>query len=97
MDLKIPHELHVMKYKEAMHTPDKDKWTIAVKEELHKFKEHDVFEPVKLTDVPIGAKMLTTTWAMKKKSNGTYRARLNMPLVCSQHPIADLLSAPDFT
>ena len=33
---------------------------------------------MKLDDVPPGAKMLTTTWAMKKKSNGVYRARMNM-------------------
>lgn len=75
---KDTHELHVMKYKETMKTPDKDKWLIAVKEELERFKKFKVFEPVKLSDVPKLAKMLTTTWAMKKKSNGTYIARLNM-------------------
>ena len=71
-------ELQVMKYKEAMKTKDKEKWTQAVQEELQRFKKHDVFDVVKLEDVPPGVKMLTTTWAMKLKSNGTYRARINM-------------------
>jgi len=30
-----------------------------------------------LRDVPEGAKIITSTWAMKKKANGTFRARLN--------------------
>ena len=67
---KDTHELHVMKYKEAMKTKDKEKWTQAVQEELERFKKHDVFDVVKLKDVPTGVKMLTTTWAMKLKSNG---------------------------
>ena len=48
------------------------KWTQAVQEELQRLKKHDVFEVVKLKDVPPGVKILTTTWAMKLKSNGTY-------------------------
>jgi hypothetical protein len=28
-------------------------------------------------DVPEGTKILMLTWAMKKKANGTYRARMN--------------------
>jgi hypothetical protein len=27
-------------------------------------------------DIPVNAKLLTTTWAMKKKTNGQYRARI---------------------
>lgn len=34
---KDTHELHVMKFKEAMKTPNKDKWMKAVKEELDRF------------------------------------------------------------
>ena len=75
---KDTHELHVMKYKEAMKSPDKEKWDEAVKEELNKFKKYKVFKLVKLKDIPAGAIMLTTTWAMKKKANGTFRARVNM-------------------
>ena len=71
-------ELHVMKYDEAMQQPDRENWVTAVKEEHDRFLKYDVFKPVKKKDVPNEAKILTTTWAMKKKSNGSYRARLNM-------------------
>ena len=47
-------------------------------EEHKKFVDHDVFEMEKLEEVPKGVKMLTTTWAMKMKSNGKRRARVNM-------------------
>ena len=46
--------------------------------EFQRYTKRNVYKPVKLEDVPKGAKLLTTTWAMKKKSNGTYRVRLNM-------------------
>jgi hypothetical protein len=39
--------------------------------------DHKVFKLVKRSDVPKDAKILTSTWAMKKKSNGKYRARVN--------------------
>ena len=71
-------ELHVMKYNEAMQQPDREQWVKAVREEHDRFIQYNVFKPVKKNEVPNDAKVLTTTWAMKKKSNGTYRARLNM-------------------
>ena len=37
-----------------------------------------MWTPRILKDVPAGAKLVTSTWAMKKKANGTYRARLNV-------------------
>ena len=42
------------------------------------FEKYKVFQPVKIKDVPRQAKVLTSTWAMKKKSNGKRRARMNM-------------------
>ena len=36
-----------------------------------------VWKAVKKNDVPNTAKILATTWAMKKKANGTFCARLN--------------------
>ena len=59
-----------MKYKEVMKTPEKKEWTAAFLEEHERVVKHGAFKPVKLKDVPKGEKMLTTTWAMKKKSNG---------------------------
>jgi len=70
-------ELHVLKYKEAMQQPDADKWQMAVDEEHDRMKKHHVWEPVARDKVPKGMKIIDSTWAMKKKSNGTYRARMN--------------------
>jgi hypothetical protein len=70
-------ELHVMKYKEAMASSDRDKWQKAVDEEHERMLKHNVWKPVLRKDVPEGAKILTSTWAMKKKANGTYHARMN--------------------
>ena len=37
-------------------------------------QQHKVWMPVSIDDIEDDAKVLTSTWAMKKKSNGTYRA-----------------------
>ena len=71
-------ELKPMKYKAAMKCDDKDLWDEAVKEEYNKFVKYEVFKPVKRENVPKNAKFVSTTWAMKRKSNGVRRARLNM-------------------
>jgi hypothetical protein len=39
--------------------------------------EHGVWTAIDKKQVPKGAKVIDSTWAMKKKSNGTYRARIN--------------------
>ena len=39
--------------------------------------QHCVWEPVPIEEVPEGSKILTSTWTMKKKPNGTYRVRMN--------------------
>jgi hypothetical protein len=70
-------ELHVMKYDEALAGPDHEQWKEAVLEEHGRMEDHQVFEAVPREEVPDGAKILSSTWAMKKKANGTYRARLN--------------------
>ena len=69
-------ELKVMKYDEAMRKDPKG-WEKAVKDEYGRMKKHSVFKFVKQEDVPSGATILSSTWVMKKKSNGNYRARLN--------------------
>ena len=70
-------ELHVMKYNEAMASNDKTKWEKAIEEEYERMLKHNVFQPVPVNSVPTDAKILSSTWAMKKKSNGVYRARMN--------------------
>ena len=64
------HELHALKCDEAMKGPDEEQWRKAVKEECDNLMKHDVFKVVPHEDVPEDAKILSSTWAMKKKSNG---------------------------
>jgi hypothetical protein len=56
-----------------------------------------VFEKVKLSELPSEVKIMDTTWAMKKKSNGTLRGRINVrgfKQVEGQHFDAPSISAP---
>ena len=69
-------ELHVMKFKDAMASADRDKQKLAIKEEHERIVKNNVWTPVKLTNLPFDSKLLTTTWAMKKKANGQFRARI---------------------
>ena len=73
----VTTELHVMKYKQAMKSDDKNAWIKAVDEEHKQMTDHQVWEAVPKVDVVEGGKVLTSTWAMKKKANGKFRARLN--------------------
>ena len=70
-------ELKVMKYKEAMKTKGRDKWANAVEEEHRRMLKNKVWKQVRREEVLKDATIITSTWAMKKKSNGKYRARLN--------------------
>jgi hypothetical protein len=57
----------------------------------------DVFEKVKLSEFPSDVKIINTTWAMKKKSNGTLCGRINargFKQVEGQHYNALSISAP---
>jgi hypothetical protein len=51
--------------------------TAAVEEEHNRMVENEGWTPVPKSEVPVGAKVLTSSWAKKKKANGTFRARLN--------------------
>jgi hypothetical protein len=56
-----------------------------------------VFEKVKLSELPMEVKFIDTTWAMKKKSNGTLCGRINVrgfKQVKGQHFDALSISAP---
>jgi len=71
-------ELQVMNFKQAMKSQDAEAWKVEVENEHERMTtRHNVWEPVKRSDVPSGAKILDSTWAMKKKSNGKLRGRLN--------------------
>jgi hypothetical protein len=60
-----------------MKGPDKDKCENAVFEEHERMMKKQVWRAVPKKDVPKNSKVMSSTWAMKKKSNGTYRDRLN--------------------
>jgi len=70
-------ELHVLKYNEAMNGKDHKEWQEAVDKEHQRMLDHKVWEAVPKDEVPKDAKVIGSTWAMKKKANGTYRARIN--------------------
>ena len=54
-----------MNYNEAMKGNEANEWDKAVLEEHNKMVKYSVWTPVKLQDVPEGAKIITSTWAMK--------------------------------
>jgi hypothetical protein len=89
-------ELHVMNYNEAIQS-EKEKWDIAVKEEHDRMEDNNVFQPVPIDEIPEGTKIMTSAWAMKKKSNGTYRAWINargFEQVDGEHYDIDTKSSP---
>jgi hypothetical protein len=71
------NELHVMKYGKAMATDDRKGWEKSTDEEHDRMVKREVWEAVPPAKAPKGAKVITSAWAMKKKSNGTLRARVN--------------------
>jgi hypothetical protein len=66
-----------MKFEEVMNSGDVIQWDNTVNEEQDQFVKHKVWKAVLRRDIPAAAKILTSTWAMKKKLNGTYHARMN--------------------
>ena len=70
-------ELHVLKYEEAINGPERDQWLESIEKDYQRMIDNGVFIPCSPVDVPADAKILSNVWAMKKKANGTFRARLN--------------------
>jgi hypothetical protein len=64
-------ELKVMKFDEAMSGPSKKNWEKVNDEEHDQMLKHKVQKVVKRQDIPKGALLLTSTWAMKQKADGT--------------------------
>ena len=69
-------ELNVMNYNRAMKSEDKEQWEEAIKKEHERMVMHKVWEPVSKHKVK-NKKILTSTWAMKKKADRKFRARIN--------------------
>ena len=86
-----------MNYKTAMKTPEKKKWKKAVEEEHDRMVKMNVWGATKITDIPNKVKLITSTCAMKKKSNGIFRARVNargFMQVPGEHFNSDCISSP---
>jgi Reverse transcriptase (RNA-dependent DNA polymerase) len=64
------------KFKDAMRSDDKDKWKEAVEAEFQRMINNKVWIPIKISDLPENSKILSSTWAMKKKADGQFRARI---------------------
>jgi hypothetical protein len=91
------NELRLMKYHEAINGPDGKKWKAEFKTEHGRVVKSGVIEKVKLSKPPSDAKIIDTTWAMKKKSNRTLCGRINVwgfIQVEGQHYNASSISAP---
>ena len=86
-----------MKYHEAINGPDGKLWKAEVVKEHKSMVDSGVFEPMKLSKVPKGVKLIDTTWAMKEKSSGTLRGRVNVrgfKQINGQHYDGTCISAP---
>ena len=70
-------ELRVVKYEEAINGPDGEAWQAEVDNEHNRMVKSKVWVAVDKTDLPPGTVPIDSTWACKKKSDGTLRGRLN--------------------
>ena len=68
-------ELKVLSYAEVMERPDRPRWDESVGGH-QRMEDNGVFEAVPVSQVPANADVIDSTWAMKKKASGVYRARL---------------------
>ena len=76
MGINNTHELKVLYYDGAMASNDSDKWEESVAQEHERMVKNKVWKFVRLEDVPEDVDVINSTWAIKKKANGDYRARL---------------------
>ena len=60
-----------------MASSEKEEWKASVSKEHGRMVKHKVWEIVKGKNIPDDATVITSTWEMKKKSNGAKRARIN--------------------
>jgi hypothetical protein len=70
------NELHTITYDAAMASKERNLWKKAVEEEYKNLQDYNVFEVVEREKIPQRSKVLSTTWVMKKKASGRYKARI---------------------
>ncbi len=66
-----------MIYNKAINGPDGEHWKAEVENEYLQMVNCKVVKPARKSDLPPGTKIIDSVWAMKKKSNGTLRCRIN--------------------
>ncbi len=71
------NKLEPMKHQAAIHGPDGKEWKEEIKNKHKHMLKNEVFEAVEKSKLPNGAKVINSTWAFKKKSNGVFHSRLN--------------------
>jgi hypothetical protein len=54
-------------FREAMNSPDTDKWTLGIQDELKSLKEMGVYKLIPRSDVPTGRKILRGKWVLLLK------------------------------
>jgi hypothetical protein len=69
-------KLQAVKYKEAMSGPEKEKWIQAIEQEHNRMIQNSAWMLIKQNNLPPTNKSLSTTWVLKKKVNGEFRARI---------------------
>ena len=67
-----------MNNRQAMKSNDAKDRAMEVKNKKKRFDKYNALSPVPQSSVPNGAKIMTTTWTMKNKANGTLHGRLNI-------------------
>jgi hypothetical protein len=90
-------ELKVMNYNKAVNGPDGVHWQAEVENEYQQMVTNKVFKVVLRNDLQAGTKIINSVWAMKKKSNGTLRGRMNargFKQVEGQHYNGTTISSP---
>ena len=75
--IKHTSEMKVLNYKKAMHSPDVEEWRKEERNKKARFDKYNALTAVPRSLLCKGAKVLTTAWAIKLKSNWTWGGRLN--------------------
>ena len=75
--IKHTSELRVLNYKKAMQSADMEEWGKEIRNKKVQFNNSNTLTPVLKSSLPNGSKVLTTTWAIKLKSNVTCQGWLN--------------------
>ena len=66
-----------MKYNKVINGPDGEAWKAGIENEHNRMLKNHVFDVVKKADLKPGTKVIDSTWACKKNSNGTLQGGLN--------------------